>query len=180
MSWVQEVGERCDLPSLSPRAGSTMKKSIKITAARPKTGVTRNPHCQLPINFAVSDPTIYPKPLRNKGREINQISQNKNSHMWCFLQSSTVLCNFLSISLQETIRGKWPLDIHLQLFFTKPTPKHLLLSTYLLTFLEVHWWKSTLYFVMCFYIWKNGWKSAGKMQKLKNMETSKNCTSHWN
>lgn len=58
MSLFQDVASSCDLPSLSPRGGSSMTKSIKMTATMPAYGVTRNPHCQPPNSSAVSDPTM--------------------------------------------------------------------------------------------------------------------------
>jgi hypothetical protein len=56
------VGLRWE-PSFFPLTGSCITKMIRRTATTPMTGVTRRPHLQEPAKCAVSDPTIYPRPL---------------------------------------------------------------------------------------------------------------------
>jgi hypothetical protein len=43
-----------------------MTKLIKRTAIKPIMGVTRRPHLQEPDRCAVSDPAMYPRPLKTK------------------------------------------------------------------------------------------------------------------
>lgn len=62
MSFFQEVLTKRD-PSLSPLAGSFMKKMMRATEINDKMGVTLKPQFQEPVAAATPDPVIKPNPL---------------------------------------------------------------------------------------------------------------------